>query len=76
MFFLYAIKSTVRNYCYVGLTDNIISRLNEHNNSKNKTTKPYRPIELVLVEKYKTRIEARVREKYLKSGVKKIFLKK
>ena len=42
----------------------------------NKTTKPYKPFELILVEKYETRVEARSREKYLKCGIGKEFLKK
>jgi len=76
MYFVYAIKSTCRNYYYIGLTDNINRRVNEHNTGKNKTTKPYRPFELIYVEEYESRAEARVREKYLKSGAGKEFLKK
>ena len=47
----------------------------QHQTGKNKTTKPYRPFELILIEEYKTREEARKREKYLKSGIGKEFLK-
>ncbi|NWF87891.1 MAG: hypothetical protein HXY50_00350, partial [Ignavibacteriaceae bacterium] len=41
----------------------------------NRTTKPYAPFELVHSEIFPTRTEARDREKYLKSGVGKEFLK-
>jgi predicted GIY-YIG superfamily endonuclease len=41
MYYVYAISSLVRNYIYVGLTDNIERRLSEHNTGKNKTTKPF-----------------------------------
>ncbi len=41
MFFVYAFKSIERNYIYVGLTDNINRRLNEHQMGKNKTSKPF-----------------------------------
>lgn len=76
MFTVYAIKSLNKNYIYVGLTNDIERRLNEHNNGNNKTTKPYRPFVLIYSEEVNTRIEARKREKYLKSGIGKEFLKK
>ena len=76
MFYVYAISSEVKNYIYVGLTNNIERRLDEHNVGYNKTTKPYKPFKLILLEKYETRLEARSREKYLKSGIGKEFLKK
>ena len=75
MYFVYVISSKVKNYIYVGLTNNVERRLDEHNNGYNKTTKPYKPFELILVEKYETRVEARSREKYLKSGFGKEYLK-
>ena len=75
MFFVYAIKSLNRAYIYVGLTENVERRFLEHQNGKNKTTKPYSPFEIILVERYSTRMEAREREKYLKSGIGKEFLK-
>ena len=74
-FYVYVLKSITRNYTYVGLTDNVERRLNQHNKGHNKTTKPYLPFELTLVEQYATRIEAREREKYFKSGIGREFLK-
>lgn len=41
MYTVYAIKSTSRNYIYVGLTNNLERRLFDHNSRYNKTTKPY-----------------------------------
>ena len=76
MFFVYAISSKNRNYIYVGLMNNLERRLKEHNSGSNKTTRSYRPFKLILVEKYTTRIVARSREKYLKTGVGKEFLKR
>jgi len=75
MFYVYAIRSQVRNYIYVGLTNNLKRRLSEHNERKNKTTRAYAPFELIHSEEFETRIEAREREKYLKSGIGKDFLK-
>lgn len=74
-YFTYAIKRTERNYIYVGLTDNVERRVEEHNNGKNKTTKAYRPFELIYSMKFPSRIEAREHEKKLKSGYWKEFLK-
>ncbi len=76
MYYVYVIKSKIRNYIYVGISNNIERRVSEHNSGKNKTTKPYRPFDILLTETYNTRMEARKREKYLKSGVGKEFLKK
>jgi len=75
MFFVYAIKSISRNYIYVGLTNDIERRLAEHNKKENRSTKAYAPFELILKESFEKRVEAREREKYLKSGIGKEFLK-
>jgi len=75
MFYVYAIKSNIRNYIYVGLTNNIERRITEHNKGENKTTKPYKPFKLIYSEECETREKAREREKYLKSGIGKEFLK-
>jgi putative endonuclease len=75
MFMVYAIKSQVRNYIYVGMTQDLEQRLKRHNGGYERTTKPYRPFELVYQDAYATRAEARQREKYLKSGIGKEFLR-
>jgi len=41
-----------------------------------KTTRSFRPFKLIYQEFFQTRIQAREREKYLKSGVGKEFLKR
>ncbi|HSL88737.1 MAG TPA: GIY-YIG nuclease family protein [Ignavibacteriaceae bacterium] len=75
-YFVYALSSLLRNYIYVGQTDNIERRFIEHNNGKNKTTRPYRPFKLIYTEEFTSRKEAREKEKYLKSGSGKEFLKR
>ena len=74
MYYVYAIKSTKRNYIYVGITNDLERRLSEHNNGLSITTKPYSPFLLIVAEELDTRIEARKREKLLKSGVGKEYL--
>ena len=75
MHYAYAIKSIERNYLYVGMTQNPNRRVKEHNDGKEKTTRAFRPFVLVHLENYSTRKEARAREKYLKTGAGKEFLK-
>ena len=69
MFYVYAISSIAKNYIYVGLTSNIDERIKRHNGLRERTTKFYAPFKLIYTEEVKTRIEARVREKYWKSGI-------
>jgi putative endonuclease len=75
MFFVYALRSANRNYIYVGMSSNVSRRLNEHNKGFNKTTKPYAPFILIFQEEFDTRINARKREIYLKSGIGKEYIK-
>ena len=66
---VYAISSLNHNYIYVGMTANLEERLKRHNDGRERTTKFYRPFELIFRESCKNRPEARLREKYWKSGV-------
>jgi len=74
-YFVYAISSISRKYIYVGMTNNLNRRISDHNKGYNRTTKPYAPFELIFTQEFPSRIEARIKEKYLKSGVGKEFLK-
>ena len=56
------------NTFYKGLTNNLQKRISEHKNGKCLSTKNKRPIILIYSEKFDTRIEARNREKFFKSG--------
>lgn len=75
MYTVYALKSLSRKYIYVGITKNLEERIRRHNSGYEKTTKPYRPFELLYKEECSDRVEARKREVYLKSGIGKEFLK-
>ncbi|MFD1094707.1 GIY-YIG nuclease family protein [Salegentibacter chungangensis] len=65
---MYAISSLEHNYIYVGLTSDLKARIERHNSGKEKTTRFYRPFELIFSEICSTRVQARTREKYWKSG--------
>ncbi len=69
MYFVYCLVSIHRNYIYVGLTNNIDRRVEQHQAGMSKTTRAYRPFELFYFEQFQTRAEARKREKYFKSGI-------
>ena len=58
------------------MSDNVEKRLKEHNKGLSKSTKPYVPWRLVHSEQFETRMEARTREKYLKSAAGRRWRKK
>ena len=66
--FVYAISSLEHNYIYVGFTQDIHARLKRHNDGRERTTKFYRPFKLIYSEVCDSRLEARGKEKYWKSG--------
>ncbi|MFO7843700.1 MAG: GIY-YIG nuclease family protein [Bacteroidales bacterium] len=68
MFYVYILYSDKFNRFYTGFTKDIKQRLKEHNAGQTKSTKPYRPWQLIFQEVCETRMEARKREKYYKSG--------
>ena len=67
--------SEVNGDIYVGIAKDAEKRLKEHNSGKNRYTKGLKPWKIVYKESQVNWVEARNREKYLKSGVGKEFLK-
>ena len=74
-FYVYVMKSMKDDGFYVGISKDPDKRLIGHNWGMTKSTKGRRPFELVYAEKVISRQEARRREKYLKSGVGREFIK-
>ena len=52
MFYVYVLRSVARNYIYVGLTGNVQNRFEQHNLGLNRTTRAYRPFELIRIETF------------------------
>lgn len=57
--FVYAIYSLETKRIYVGMSENPVVRLLEHNAGKTKSTKGFIPWDLFFVRKFATRQEAR-----------------
>ncbi|MBI2086599.1 MAG: GIY-YIG nuclease family protein [Candidatus Zambryskibacteria bacterium] len=66
MHWVYIIKS-VNNRYYIGASDNVTRRLNQHNSGRVKSTKSERPWQLIHTERYSTLSESRIREKQIKN---------
>lgn len=75
MFYTYVLKSRDFSKYYVGHTEEIVKRLDEHNSGKTRSIKAYIPYDLIYFERFETRKEAVRREKYFKSGSGREYLK-
>ena len=73
--YVYVIRSSKDNRYYVGISSDVEQRLKDHNAGRAKSTKGYRPWVLIHKEIHPTRLAARKREVYLKSGYGKQWLK-
>ncbi|MCI0473508.1 MAG: GIY-YIG nuclease family protein [Ignavibacteria bacterium] len=66
MFCTYILESSKTGEFYIGQTNNIQSRIAQHNSGLSKATKHGMPWKLIYVESFITRSEAIRRERYLK----------
>ena len=74
MYHVYVLMNRDRRL-YIGLTNSLERRLEEHRKGYHRSTKSYRPYRLVHKEIFDLRVDARKREKYLKSGEGREWLK-
>jgi putative endonuclease len=75
MYNVYILKSSKYRKTYVGYSNDINRRLKEHNSGKVSYTKKYKPWKIICLETYKSLTEARQRERYLKSGAGRRWMK-
>ncbi len=66
MFFVYVIKSKKDDKLYMGSTNDLRKRIEQHNSGKVTSTKTRGPFELTYYEAYKSEKDARWREHSLK----------
>ncbi|GAN33215.1 MAG: GIY-YIG nuclease family protein [Candidatus Brocadia sp. AMX2] len=74
-YYVYTLLSEKDGYYYVGYTNNLLKRMNEHNKGKVHSTKSRLPVILVYYEACLNQQDATKREKYLKSSWGKRYLK-
>jgi putative endonuclease len=75
MFYTYVLRSRKDGKFYTGATVNLRKRLNEHNEQRVVVTKGRGPLELIYYEACLNQEDAYYRERYLKSGMGKRYIK-
>jgi len=75
MNYVYVLRSLKDGGLYTGWTNNLRKRFKEHNDGKVKSTKGRCPFILIYYEACINRLDALDREKYLKSGMGKRYIK-
>ncbi len=75
MYYVYVLRSTRNSQFYTGFTSDLRKRIDEHNSGKAEYTKSRRPYELIYYEASVNRSDAAAREKYLKTGMGKRYIR-
>ena len=75
MYYVYVIQSKKDKQFYTGFTRDLENRIREHNEGRVSSTKERGPFELIYYEACLNERDALAREKYLKSGMGKRYLK-
>ncbi|MGI9551162.1 MAG: GIY-YIG nuclease family protein [Aurantibacter sp.] len=75
-YYTYVLRSVNFKRHYAGFSRNVKKRVRQHNAGKTKSTKPYLPWELLFFEEFSTKEEAISREKFLKTGKGREYIKK
>ncbi|MFC1649579.1 GIY-YIG nuclease family protein [Patescibacteria group bacterium] len=76
MYYTYVLRSKKDKKIYIGWTSNLKGRFEKHNKGLVRSTKGRIPFKLVYYEACLSKQKAIKREKYLKSGYGRSFLKK
>lgn len=65
-FYVYVLKNKVNGRLYIGSSNNLKTRIQQHNKGKEFYTRRYKPWQMVYYEAYNLEELARIREKRLK----------
>ena len=68
MYYVYILRSLKYKKLYTGFTIDLKKRMEEHENGESTFTRSMRPLTLVYYEAYCNEHDARIRERFLKSG--------
>lgn len=74
-YYVYVLYNKHFNKLYKGQTQDLQNRLKEHNTGEVKSTKPFRPWNIIYFEEFILREEAVNRERYFKTAAGRRFLK-
>lgn len=75
MLYIYVLQSKTSGRFYTGCTEDLRKRFGLHNKGKSFHTKKERPWRLIYYEACLDRVDAYAREKYLKTGMGKRYIK-
>lgn len=75
MYYVYVIQSQKDQRFYTGFTKDLRKRFSEHNNKKVYSTKGRGPFVMVYYEACLNEQDARMRERYIKTGTGKRYIK-
>lgn len=75
-YYTYVLLSSLDNKFYIGWTDDLKERYNAHNKGEVESTRNRRPLMLVYYEACLSKNSAILREKQLKTGFGRSYLKK
>ena len=76
MYYAYILKSINFDEMYVGSTNNLIKRIDDHNSGKSLHTKKFKPWKIVTYVAFDNKQRALQFEKYLKTGSGRAFVNK
>ena len=76
MFFVYVLYSLNDHGLYIGYTTDLRRRMQEHEEGLSKSTSWRRPLILAYYEAYFCQADAEGRERFLKSGAGRVYIRK
>jgi len=74
-YYVYILENKVKNFIYVGYSEDIKNRYETHNQGKVTSTKAYLPLEIIHYKAYKHIQDAKRRENYFKTTKGKVTLR-
>jgi len=76
MYYVYLLEDQVERSWYIGFTKNLKARFDQHRYGNVRTTRLKKHLKLIYFEGYRNTYDALGRERFLKSGSGRRFLKK
>jgi len=67
-FYVYVLYNKNKDFVYIGYSEDLKERIKYHNSGHVKSTKFYKPLELIHYEAYQNMKDAKRREIYLKTN--------